>query len=57
MSNFNYNPSVYESSDNEHIYYNLSIDNAFNGVNNATTRDCVYDKQSPNIIQKQVIMN
>lgn len=53
MSNFNYNPSVYESSDNEHIYYNLSIDNAFNGVNNATTRDCVYDKQSPNIIQKQ----
>tara|TARA_R110000796_G_scaffold204220_1_gene320409 strand:+ start:478 stop:1698 length:1221 start_codon:yes stop_codon:yes gene_type:complete len=53
MSNFNYNPSVYESSDNEHVYYNLSIDNAFNGVDNATTSDCVYDKQSPNIILKQ----
>jgi len=53
MSNYNYNPSVNESSDKEHVYYNLSIDNDFNGFDNSTTRDCVYDKQSPNIIGKQ----
>ena len=55
MSNFNYsqNQNQYQSTDNEHIYYNLSIDNAFNGVNNATTADCVYEKQTPNILRKQ----
>lgn len=51
--NFNHNKNQYESTDNEHVYYNLSIDNAFDGVNNATTRDCVYEKQTPNILQKQ----
>ena len=54
MSNFNFDYDKANTySDDEHIYYNLSIDNAFNGVTNATTRDCVYDKQTPNVLRKQ----
>lgn len=51
-----YGPSVllpYEPRNEEHVYYNLSIDNAYNGVTNATTADCVYEKQTPNILRKQ----
>ena len=53
MSNYNYNPSAEYSSDNQHIYYNLAIENAFNGVDNGNTNDCVYEKQTPNILTKQ----
>lgn len=53
MSNYNYNPSAEYSSDNQHIYYNLAIENAFNGIDNGNTNDCVYEKQTPNILTKQ----
>jgi hypothetical protein len=53
MSNYNYNPSAEYSSDNQHIYYNLAIENAFNGVDNGNTDDCVYEKQTANILTKQ----
>jgi len=53
MSYFGMNQTRNESKDDEHIYYNLSIDNAFNGVSSETTRDCVYDKQTPNVLRKQ----
>ena len=53
MSNYNYNPSAEYSSDNQHIYYNLAIENAFNGVDNGNTNDCVYEKQTANILTKQ----
>ena len=42
-----------KSSEDEHIYFNLSIDNAYNGVSNETTADCVYDKQTPSVLLKQ----
>ena len=48
MSYFGMNRDQNIDRDDEHIYYNLSIDNAYNGVSNETTRDCVYDKQTPN---------
>ena len=53
MSNYNYNPSAEYSSDNQHIYYNLAIENAFDGVDNGNTNDCVYEKQTANILTKQ----
>ena len=53
MSYFGINRQQNIDPDDEHIYYNLSIDNAYNGVSNETTRDCVYDKQTPNILKKQ----
>ena len=53
MSNYNYNPSAEYSSDNQHIYYNLAIQNAFDGVDNGNTNDCVYEKQTANILTKQ----
>jgi len=55
MSNFNNSNQYYSDavSSDEHVYYNLSIDNAFDGINSATTSDCVYEKQTPNILQKQ----
>jgi len=54
MSNYgySYNREV-KKEDDEHIYYNLSIDNAYNGVTNATTKDCVYEKQTPSILKRQ----
>lgn len=59
MSNFGYNNynrthmSSYESDRQEHIYYNLSIQNPFDGVDNGNTDDCVYEKQTPAILNKQ----
>ena len=56
MSNFNYNrthTSSYESDSKEHIYYNLSIQNPFDGVDNGNTDDCVYEKQTPAILDTQ----
>ena len=53
MSNYNYNPSAEYSSENQHIYYNLAIQNAFDGVDNGNTNDCVYEKQTANILTKQ----
>jgi len=55
MSNFNnrnYRQSD-EDGDNEHIYYDLTIENAFDGVDNGNTNDCVYEKQTPAILKKQ----
>lgn len=53
MSYFGMNQQPYDDTSDEHIYYNLSIDNAFDGTNNATTTNCVYDKQTPSILKKQ----
>lgn len=54
MSNFNfdYNNEKFYNTD-EHVYYNLSIDNAYNGISTATTPDCVYEKQTPILLRKQ----
>ena len=43
---------VYKKS-SEHIYYNLRIDNAFDGFTNETLQQAVYDKQTGAILEKQ----
>ena len=56
MSNFNNNYSEWcpHGGDNrEHIYYNLAIENPFNGFDNGNTNDCVYEKQTVPILRKQ----
>jgi hypothetical protein len=53
MSYFGMNQTRNQYQGDDHIYYNLSIDNAFNGVNSGTTIECVYDKQTPNVLRKQ----
>tara|TARA_R110001632_G_scaffold32302_1_gene83706 strand:+ start:472 stop:1764 length:1293 start_codon:yes stop_codon:yes gene_type:complete len=39
--------------DKEHIYYNIRIDNPRDGVSNSATDECVYNKQSQTILEKQ----
>jgi hypothetical protein len=54
MSNFGYaNSAIVNTDKKEHIYYNLAIENPFDGVDNGNTDDCVYEKQTPAILQKQ----
>ena len=37
----------------EHIYYNIRIDNPIDGTDNSASRECVYNKQTQPIIEKQ----
>jgi hypothetical protein len=41
------------NSDTEHIYYNARIDNLLDGLDNGATSECVYNKQTQNILEKQ----
>ena len=47
MSLFGINRAQNVDKDDEHIYYNLSIDNAYNGVSNETTRQWIRGKSAP----------
>jgi hypothetical protein len=47
----NGNQQIY--SDTEHIYYNARIDNLLDGVDNGASTECVYNKQSQNILERQ----
>lgn len=53
MSYFGMRSNTIDTSMDEHIFYNLSIDNPFDGSNNSTTSDCVYDKQTATIVNRQ----
>ena len=53
MSNFRNYRQPEEYNRDEHIYFNLAIENHFDGVDNGNTNDCVYDKQTPAILKKQ----
>ena len=44
---------IYEDTDQEHIYYNLRIDNPLDGVDNATDQTTVFDRQTQPIVRKQ----
>ena len=52
MSNYNSNMNQ-PSNNNEHIYFNVRIDNAIDGVDNSTSPNCIYNKQTQNILEKQ----
>ena len=41
------------NSDTEHIYYNARIDNLLDGVDNGASEECVYNKQTQNILERQ----
>ena len=51
MSNY-YNEPQYDD-DHEHIYYNIKIDNPQDNITNSATQNCVYNKQTQNILPKQ----
>ena len=54
MSNFNYDISNgVKKSRREHIYYNVRIENAYNGVTNETSQVTVYNKQIGMLLDKQ----
>lgn len=44
---------IYEDTDQEHIYYNLRIDNPLDGIDNATDQTTVFDRQTQPIVRKQ----
>lgn len=41
------------NTDTEHIYYNARIDNLLDGIDNGASSECVYNKQSQNILERQ----
>jgi len=42
-----------DTEHHETIYYNLRIDNPIDGVDNSASANCVYEKQTQNILEKQ----
>lgn len=48
-----YSNNTEEENQTEHVYYNARIDNLLDGIDNGATTECVYNKQTQNIINKQ----
>ena len=45
--------SCVNRDDTKHIYYDVRIDNAYNGVDSSASENCSYQKQSIDILEKQ----
>jgi hypothetical protein len=45
--------SCVNRDDTKHIYYDVRIDNAYNGVDSSSSSNCSYQKQSIDILEKQ----
>lgn len=43
----------YNDNDHEHIYYNIKIDNPLDNITNQVSTECVYNKQTQNILPRQ----